>query len=235
MAWLTLDDNQKIMRVIDRVISKRIEIKIRVKGEKTPFASRIIKINPGSILSKTERRPELIIAELVPERGNFLIQSLPKVAVEFSVNKTLCRCSVECIGSSSTPPHVGFIMSFPESLEIEEKRRQERFTHDTPEVLLAEFSLGKRAKRDKLYQLNILNRSKHGLGLLVTQKDLDLIRILKKGDRLDDITLLASWAMITVSATVSHVTRIEEGKHKGCYLLGIASRDIIDGSKPNND
>jgi hypothetical protein len=235
MAWLTVDDNQKIMQVIDRVISEQIEIKIRVKGEKASFTSKIIRINQGSISSETESRPELIIENLFPEEANSLLGSLPEVAVEFSVNKTLCRCSVACIGSSSTPPHAGFIMSFPESLEIEEKRRQERFTHDTLEVLLAEFSLGKRAKRDKLYQLNILNRSKHGLGLLVTQKDLDLIRILKKGDRLDDITLLASWAMITVSATVSHVTRIEEGKHKGCYLLGIASRDIIDGSKPNND
>ena len=126
-------------------------------------------------------------------------------------------------------------MSFPESLEIEEKRREERVTHETPEFFSAEFRLGKKPKGDKLYQLNVLNRSKYGLGLIVTQKDLDLLRILKKGDRLDDITLLASWAMITVNGTLSHVTRIEEGKHKGCYLLGIDSRDIIASCKPNNE
>jgi hypothetical protein len=233
MAWLTVDDNQRIMQVIDRVISKRIEITIRVKGEKTPFTSKIIKINQGSISSETERRPELIIAELVPEQGNSLIRSVPEVAVEFSINHHLFRCTLECIGLSSTPPHVGFIMSFPESLEIEERRKEERITHETPEFFSAEFRLGKRAKNAKLYQLNVLNRSRHGLGLLVTRKDLDFIRIVNKGDRLDGMILLASWAMITVSGTVSHVTRIQEGEYKGCDLLGIDSRDVIEGCKPN--
>jgi hypothetical protein len=235
MAWLTLDDNRKIMGVIDQVISQRIEIRIRVTGEKTLFTSKIIKINHGSISSEMERRPQLIIERLFPEKGNSLMGSLPEVAVEFSLNQTLCRCTVECIGPITTPPHFGFIMGFPESLEIEEKRRKERLTYDTPEVFAAEFRPGKKSKRDKLYQLHVLNRSKHGLGLLVTRKDLDLIRIVKKGDRLDDITLLASWAIIKVNASVSHVTKIEEGKHKGCYLLGIDSRDIIASCKPNND
>jgi len=235
MAWLTLDDTQKIMRIIDHVISKRIEITIRVKGERGPFTSKIIRINQGSISSETESRPELIIENLFPEEANSLLRSLPEVAVEFSINKTLCRCIVECIGSSSTPPHVGFIMSFPESLEIKEKRREDRFTYGTTEFISAGFRLAKRAKRDKLFELNVLTCSRHGLGLLVTRKDLDLLRILKKGDRLDDIILLAPWAMITVSGTVSHVTKIEEGKHKGCYLLGIDSRDIIGDCKPNND
>ena len=235
MAWLTLDDNRKIRWVIDQVISQRIEIRIWVQGEKTLFTSKIIDINHGSISSEIERRPELIIERLFPEKGNSLIRSLPEVAVEFFINQNLCRCTVECIGPITTPPHLGFIMSFPESLEIEEKRRKERFTYDTPEVFSAEFRAGKKSKRDKLYQLHVLNCSKYGLGLLVTRKDLDLIRIVKKGDRLDDITLLASWAIIKVNATVSHVTKIEEGKHKGCYLLGIDSRDIIASCKPNNN
>jgi len=235
MAWLTLDDNQKIMQVIDQVISERIEIKIRVKGEKTLFTSKIIKINHGSISSEMDRGPELIIEKLFPEKGNPLMGPVPEVAVEFSLNHNPCRCTVECIGSSTTPPHVGFIMSFPESLEIEEKRREERLTYDTPVVFSAGFRLAKKSKRDKLYELNVLNCSKHGLGLLVTRKDLDLLRIVKKGDRLDDILLLTSWAMITVSGTVGHVTRIEEGKHKGCYLLGIDSHDIIASCKPNNE
>jgi hypothetical protein len=235
MAWLRLHDNQTIMKVIDRAISDQIEIKLQLEGEETAFISKIIEINHGSISSEIERRGELIIEELVPEQGNSHMQSLPQVAVEFSINHTLCRCTVECIGPSSTPPHAGFIMSFPESLEIEERRREERSTYGTTEFVSAGFRLAKRGKRDKLFELNVLTCSRHGLGLLVTRKDLDLLRILKKGDRLDDIILLAPWAMITVSATVSHVTKIEEGKHKGCYLLGIDSRDIIGGCKPNND
>lgn len=223
------------MRVIDQVISKRIEIKIRITGEKTLFASKIIKINHGSISSEIERRAELIIEKLFPEKGNSLIRSVPEVAVEFPINENLCRCTVECTGLSSTPPHFGFIMGFPESLEIEEKRREERLTHETPEFFSAELRLGKKSKRDTPYQLNVLNRSKHGLGLIITRKDLDLLRIVQKGDNLNDIILFASWAMITVSGTVSHVTKIEDGKHKGCYLLGIHSSDIIESCKPNND
>ncbi|GAG36272.1 unnamed protein product, partial [marine sediment metagenome] len=34
---------------------------------------------------------------------------------------------------------------------------------------------------------------------------------------------------------VSHITKIEDGKHKGCYLLGIDSREIIENRKLNND
>jgi hypothetical protein len=104
MAWLTLDDNQKIMQVIDRVISDRIEIKVQLKGEETAFTSKIIEINHGSISSEIEPRPELIIEELFPEQGNSHMQSLPEVAVEFSINHTLCRCTVECIGPGALLP-----------------------------------------------------------------------------------------------------------------------------------
>jgi len=107
MAWLTLDDNRKILRLIGQVISKRIEIKIRVRGEETPFTSKILRIKHGSISSEIEQTPALIIEKLFPEEGNSLIQALPEVAVEFSINQTLCRCPVECIGRGSTPPPLG--------------------------------------------------------------------------------------------------------------------------------
>ncbi|GAG44715.1 unnamed protein product, partial [marine sediment metagenome] len=85
MAWLTLDDNRKIRWVIDQVISKRIEIRIWVQGEKTLFTSKIIEINHGSISSEIESRSELIIEKLFPEKGNSLIRSLPEVALEFFI------------------------------------------------------------------------------------------------------------------------------------------------------
>jgi hypothetical protein len=232
MAWLTLDNKRKIMRVIAHLISKGIEIRIRLKGEKTIFASRFINIGHGRI--SLERGPELIIEKLFPEKGNSLIQSLPEVAVEFSINQNLCRRSLKYLGISSTPPHFGFILGFPESLEIEEKRREERFAYEQPGFISVEFRLGKEPKRDRLYQLNVLHCSKHGLGLLITKKDFDLLRILHKGDRLEDIAFFASWAMVKVSGTVSHIMKIEDGKYKGCYHLGIHSPDIIEGYKPNS-
>jgi hypothetical protein len=235
MAWPTSDNNRKILDVIDKAISEQTVIRIRVKGEETLFTSKIIKIDHGSISSEIQRRPDLIIERLFPEKGNSLMRPLSEVAVEFSVNKTPCRCAMECIGRTSTPPHSGFIMGFPASLEIRERRREGRSTHETPEFFSAEIRLAKNSKRERPYELNVLNRSKHGLGLIITRKDFDLLRIVKKGDRLDNITLLASWAMIRVSGTVSHVRKIEQGAHKGCYLLGVHSHDIIESSKPNGD
>ena len=138
-----------------------------------------------------------------------------------------------CIGLCSVPPYLGLAMGFPESLEIERKRRKGRITYEMPECFSAEFRLGTNSKEDRLYQLNVLNRSDHGLGLIVPEMDLELLRILKKGDTLDDITILASWAMIKVSGTVSHITKIEDGKHKGCYLLGIHTHRLIRGFESN--
>ena len=71
--------------------------------------------------------------------------------------------------------------------------------------------------------------------MLVAQKDFDLLEILNKGDKLQDVTFFATWAMIEVDGKVKHKTRIEEGKYKGCYLLGIESPDIIESCKPKTD
>jgi len=234
MAWLTLDNNRKIKQVINHLISKGIEIKIGLKGEKTIFTSRLMTVYHENISSEIERGPKLIIEKLFPDKGNSLIQLLHEVAVEFPVNQDLCRCTLKYMGISSTPPHFGFIISFPESLEIKERRREERFTYETPEFIRAELRLGKEPSKGKLYELNVLNYSNHGLGLIVTQKDFDLLRILRKGDRLEDVTFFASWAMITVNGTISHITKIEHEKYKGCYILGIHSPDIIRGCNPNN-
>jgi len=41
---LTLDNNRKIKQVINHLISKGIEIEVRLKGEKTIFTSRFMKV-----------------------------------------------------------------------------------------------------------------------------------------------------------------------------------------------
>ncbi|MFC1819784.1 hypothetical protein ACFLZG_01740 [Thermodesulfobacteriota bacterium] len=92
--------------------------------------------------------------------------------------------------------------------------------------------MGKNIKKDRLYELNVLDCSKYGLGMIIQQKDLDLLEILNEGDELQDITFYASWTMIKVKGTLRHKTRIEKGKYKGCYLIGIESPDLIKGCKP---
>lgn len=233
MPWHNLDNKQKIIQIINHLITKKTELKILIEGEETVFTSQFIKITQKNTPSKAGNVPELIIEKLYPETGNTLIQSSPKVVVEFLVNKNTCRCHVEYIGASSTYPDLGFIVSFPESIEIKEKRREDRFVHEMPEFVSASFRLGKGTKNDKTYNLNVHDYSRYGLGLLITKDDFDLLQILKKGDKLQEINFYATWAMIKVDGVVRHMTKIKEGKHKGCYLLGIESSDIIESGSPN--
>ncbi len=68
--------------------------------------------------------------------------------------------------------------------------------------------------------------------MLITQRDFDLLKIVKEGDILQDMTFFATWTMIKVDGTVRHKSKIEEGEHKGCYVMGIQSQDIIESCRP---
>ena len=231
MSWLTLDNKQKILQVINYLIFERTEIKISIKEEKSLFSSRFIRLNQEDPLSKKEETPQVIIEKLSPEKGNALIQTVTHVTVGFIIKGNICRCSLKYIGISGFP-NIGFIVSFPESIQIAEKRKEERLAYETPEFVSVEFRLGKDEKKNRLYELNVFDYSKNGIGLLVTQKDFDLLKLLHKGDRIEDITFFASWTMIKVSGTVRHITKFEDGKYKDCYILGIESPGIIESCKP---
>jgi len=231
MSWLTLDNKQKILQIINYLIFERTEIKILIKEEKSLFSSRIIKMNQEDPLSGIEETPQIIIDKLFPEKGNALIQTVPHVTVRFIIKGNICQCILKYIGISGFP-HIGFIVSFPERIQIAERRKEERSTYETPEFVSIEFRLGKGVKNGRLYELNVFDYSKHGLGLLITQKDFDLLRLLRKGDKIEDISFFASWTMIKVSGIIRHITKIEDGKYKGCYILGIESPDIIESCKP---
>ena len=231
MSWITVNDKQKITLIVDHLISKEKEITIRANGDKTPFTSKFLKMNKENSSSENGNGAKLIIEKLSPEKGNSLIQALPKVTAEFLINKNLCRCNLDYMGIS-THPYIGFIVGFPESMEIEEKRREDRVPFKRPQFISVAFSLSKNSNGDKQYELNVLDCSKYGLGLLITQKDFDLLGLLNVGDEIEDIAFFASWAMIKVNGTVCHITKLKEGEHKGCYLLGIDSPDIIESCKP---
>jgi hypothetical protein len=231
MSWLMMENKQKILKIINYLIFERTEIKILIKEEKSLFSSRIIKMNQENPLSATEEALQMIIDKLIPEKGDALIQTVTHVTARFIIKGNICQCSLKYIGISGFP-NIGFIVSFPESIQIAEKRVEERFTYETPEFVSVEFRLGNNGNEDKLYELNVFDYSKYGLGLLITQKNVNLLKLMHKGDRIEDITFFASWTMIKVSGTVRHVTKIDEGKYKGCYILGIESPDIIESCKP---
>lgn len=119
-------------------------------------------------------------------------------------------------------------------MEDKDKRKEDRFNYEIPEFVYAEFKMGKGSTQEKIYNLKISDGSQYGLGMVVTQKDFDLLEMLNEGDELKEISFFATWTVLTVDGTVRHITKIEEGKYEGCYLIGIESQDLIENFKPEN-
>jgi hypothetical protein len=117
-------------------------------------------------------------------------------------------------------------------MEIEENRKEERIRYQIPEFVYVEFKLGKKHKEEKVYNLKVMDCSNNGLSMVVTKKDFDLLQKVDEGEKLKDMTFFATWAMINVDGTVRHKSKIEDGKYKGCFMLGIETPDIIDSCKP---
>jgi hypothetical protein len=227
MGVQVLINKEKILRIITHLVSSGTEITIKIDGEKTAYKTKLIKTNNGGASSHIERNTELIIEKMLPAKGNTMIQSVSEVLVEFLIQNHTCRCTVGYKGINVTHPYYGFILSYPESIEIEEKRKEERFEYKQPEFISAEFRIRAESKKSKLYELNVLDCSKYGLGMIVGKKDFDLIENIDNGDKLHDITLYATWTRITVNGTVRHKTKLTDEKFKGGYVLGIESPDII--------
>jgi hypothetical protein len=226
MKWHVLHNRQKILRILQKSVSNRTEMKVRIRGAKNPFASKLLKIVEAGTLLELENleidtEAQLIIEKLNPSKGDALIQSFPDVVMEFLVNESLCQCSSRNTGVSNIPPHFGFIMSFPEKLEIQEKRREKRTRYEEPKMVSVEFRLPTGQGGDRRYTLNVFDRSKRGFGLLVREKDFGLLKILNRGDKLQNMTFYSESLMLKMDAVVRHKTRIEEGKYRGCYVLGI--------------
>jgi len=117
-------------------------------------------------------------------------------------------------------------------IDNKEKRRWERFQYKLPESVYVEFQLGKTPNKGKVYDLKVMDYSRNGLGIVVTRKDSELLQMIDEGDKIKSITFCASWTMTKVDGTVRHKSKIEEGKYKDCYILGIESPDIIDSCEP---
>ena len=97
-----------------------------------------------------------------------------------------------------------------------------------PELVSAEFRPGEELEKDKLYELNVMDYSRHGLGLIIGKENLDLLKKLKNGDMIKDMSYFAAQAIIKLDGVVRHMTKIREGRYKDCYLLGIESLSLID-------
>jgi hypothetical protein len=120
------------------------------------------------------------------------------------------------------------------SSKFKETRKEERFTYDAPEFITVEFKFRKDSENEQKWELNVLECSKHGLRLLVTDIDYELLKMLKPGDVINDITLYGASTLIRVDATIRHISKIGNGPYKDQYSIGLESSDLIESCVPND-
>ncbi len=224
-SWRQVKDRRKIQEIFERMVSKNMELKVLIDEENVRFMSRATRLNPEE-LSSLGSEPELIIEKLFPEIGNSLIQSSSQVTLEFSIKEHFCRGQAKYVGVSNEYPYFGIMITLPQSLELaRERRRERRHTYEMPDFVSVEFSI---MGKDKVYALGVMDCSMHGLGVLVTRKDFDLVRLVKPGDRIRDIVFYSENAMIKVDGVVRHLTKMSTGKYKDSYVMGIESPEVIE-------
>lgn len=227
MAYKRIEERQKIIKILNHLISKKNEIQAFIKSDMTPYTSRVINAVQNYPALAKGTSSVIFIEKLLPEKGNDLIQSSQNVTIKFDVSDQPCSCSVNYIGISNMPPHLGFMLSMPDIIEVEQKRKEERTTHEESDFWPAEFCIGKDTGDEKRYQLYVIDSSAHGLGLALNESDSDLLERIKVGDTIEDIQFYTSNAMLKIDGIVRHITNIKEGKFKGGYNIGIESEEII--------
>ena len=225
MPWHTIKNEAKISAIFRYLTSRQRELRTFIGGEKEAFRTRISSVI--HIRSETEAEAQLVIQRLDPEKGNQLIESASEVQMEFTVNKKFCRCKTAYIGPVNGGSNSTFLLDFPSSVQVHEERREERIKLELLEPISAKLTVGTGAGGPKEYDLAVVDHSRHGLGLLVTENAFDLLEELNVGDRIRDLLLYSTWAVAKVHGKVVHKTELLAGDHKGCFMLGIKSRELI--------
>jgi hypothetical protein len=227
-TWGQVKDRRKIQEVFERLVSKNMELKVLIDEENVRFISRAMRLNPEEV-SSLGSEPELIIEKLFPEMGNSLIHSSSQITLEFTIKENFCRAKAKYVGVSNEYPYFGIMITVPQSLEFaKERRREKRQLYDMPDFVSVQFSI---TGKGKVYDLGVMDCSTHGLGVLITTKDFELLRLVKPGDRIRDVVLYSESAMIKVDGVVRHLTKMSTGKHKDSYVMGIESPEVIENCK----
>ena len=107
-------------------------------------------------------------------------------------------------------------------------RGKDRYTYEGPESVYVRFTVDKDPEEGREHVMNLIDSSKTGLSLLITDKESDLLRILDKGDTIRKMTFFGARVRIKEDGIVRHITKVKDGRYKGCYMLGVYAPDIAD-------
>ena len=201
------DDRQKIIGTIEYLIARKTEVTFKIEGHEQPFVSRIVEANYGDKSSNAEGESTLIIEKLSPEKGNALCQSGLRMMALFSLRETSCRFNTRCLSVPGEQTDEGIVVSFPESIDIREKRRRDRRGDEIPEFVSVVVKVKDESRKDKTYELEIFDCTAYGLGILVRDKYIDILDRIEVGDKLRDITLYGAYTIVKVKGTARHKTK----------------------------
>ncbi len=233
MTLYTAKDSQTIKETIEFLISQGREITIQIQGQVASYTSTIIKANCGGVHSRYGNGPHLVIARLAPKGGNSSIKPGSPLVVKFLLTNTSCRFRTHYLGPRSDDPDTELVVGFPESIELPERRRRYRNSEEIPEFISVVLKSRKGSQKEKKYELAVLDYSKQGVGILVSEKDSELFEAVKEGDRLENITLFAPQTVVKVDGTVRHKSKRPGEEAEGCYVLGIQfDETLVDFSLP---
>ncbi len=221
MTLYTAEDRQTIEETIEFLISHGREITIQIQGHGTSYTSRVIKANYGGVHSRYGSGPHLVMGRLVPENGNTFMKPGSHLVAKFLLSHTSCRFRTDYLGPRSEEPDGELVVSFPESIELPERRSRRRSSDEIPEFISVVIKSNKGSKKDKNYELAVVDYSTNGVGILVSEKDFELVELVEEGDRLQDITLFAPRTMVKVDGTVRHKSKQQGGQGRDSYVLGI--------------
>jgi hypothetical protein len=135
------------------------------------------------------------------------------------------KASIPDVAKSEETP-----TELPDTTQVkvfDDERRHVREQVIGQELLTAQFYLKDKEGIEKEYILKVDNHTRHGLGLLVSGPDLELLSRLKVGDTIREVNFYAGWAMIRVDAVIKHQTPVAKDGESEAYIFGVASEDLI--------
>ena len=226
MDLFTVEEEKKTLTIIHHLISEKVEILVNIKGSDKQFTTKLVKV------LKANGHGYLIIEKLYPEVGNSIIQSSADVVFSFALSGSTGVFHTKYRGINTQYPEFGLIVDFPATIQIEDKRGEERIENDLTKFLSAELTL---EGDSTVYQFKAVNLSSHGIGLIVDKKYFDLLDKINVGDTIKDLKLFLTVATLTIDGTVMHKTPMNQDELKGSYILGIKSDFIVDLKELENE
>jgi hypothetical protein len=208
-----------IGRIMEYLVDRGTDVEVCVEGQSEKFLSRLHAVRN---CLETERKT-LMLEQLVPARGDGVVQPSQVVEVAFWMDRYLCRFHSAYMRMCTDKASCGHEIDFPLFVELEERRMEDRFTFSFPEYTCAVLTLPQEDQKDQMLETSVLNYSRHGLGLLVKKWDFPLLRHVRPGDRIQDIILYGEGLLVNLSGIVRHKTEILVGAYSGDFVLGIQS------------